>query len=115
MLGQDSSFSTLRSNGLPHLSALAPSHSTRLIKPDVCVITSGTTPVFTVEVYSETYEQTVKKALIGAIANFLLLRARNSQAEPYIAFAFPGNMQWQISFVTKLTVSFRFLSASGKE
>ena len=108
MLGQDSSFSTLRSNGLPHLSALAPFHSTRLIKPDVCVVTSGTIPVFTVdvEVYSETYEQTVKKAVLGAIAHLRLLRARNSQAESCIAFAFPGNMQRQKSFVTKVTVSF---------
>lgn len=106
MFDSRSGFSALENKGLLHSSELAPFHSTSLIKPDVSVVTSGRKPLFTVEVYSDTYERTVKKALIGAITHFRILRAYNSRAESCIAFAFPGNKPSQDSCVTKVIVSF---------
>ena len=95
----------LPSSVLPKLSEFQPFHSTSVIKPDVTVVTCGTSlPILTVEVLSETYELTVKKALINVIEQYRILRAHNPLVESCVGFVFPRNVEE--SCVTKVEVKF---------
>ena len=50
-------------------------HTTEVIKPDVTVLNAKTmSPVLTIEVYSTTYEQTVKNALINVVEQHRILK-----------------------------------------
>lgn len=93
------------SSALPHLSELQAFHTSQVIKPDVTVVTTtDDLPVLTVEVYSQSYNQTVKKALLNAIEQFRILRAYNSVIESCVGFVFPRNAE--PSCVTKVEVKF---------
>ena len=85
-------FKTLKpSCALPLYSKLTPFHSTEHIKPDVTIVTNDTRsfPVLTVEVYGETWAETIKKTLIGVINHFCILRAHNPSVLSCTGFAFP--------------------------
>ena len=102
---QKKRFSVRTMDCIPNLTNVGAFHTTKIIKPDVTVLDAKTRfPVLTVEVYSITFEHTVKKALINAIEQYRLLRRYDSSVESCIGFVFPGNAQ--SSSVMKVEVKF---------
>ena len=100
-------FKTLKpSCALPLYSKLTPFHSTEHIKPDVTIVTNDARsfPVLTVEVYSETWAETIKKTLVGVINHFRILRAHNPSVLSCTGFAFPKKARR--ACVAKITVTF---------
>ena len=61
-------------------------------------------PVLTVEVYSTTYEQTVKNAPINFIEQYRILHTYDTSVDACVGFVFPGNAQ--SSGIIKVEVKF---------
>ena len=79
------------------------------IWPDVVLLTNTTCfPIMTVEVISQTYKQTLKKALINGIELLRIFRAYDSTVDESIGFVLP-NEKTQ-SFITKVEVKFSDLT-----
>ena len=75
------------------------------IRPDVVLLTKMTCfPIMTVEVVSQTYKQTLKKALTNGIELLRILRSYDSSVDESIGFVLPNEKT--PSFITKVEVKF---------
>lgn len=86
---QKKRFSVRAMDCIPNLTNVGAFHTTKIIKPDVTVLDAKTRfPVLTVEVYSITYEHTVKKALITPSNNIGFYADMTAQLNPVLDLFF---------------------------
>ena len=111
-------FKTLNASAaLPMYSRLLPYYSTDMIKPDVTVVTKDQAEdilVFTVEVYSENWPHTLKKALINVVNHLRILPAVDPSIEECVGYAFPGFASHQAAVVVRLSVKLKDLRSTYK-